>query len=97
MENPNSNVPPSEQCEIIKKLREEINIEDGDIIYLISLSWFKKWQRYVGYYKTNTSSNNQNCGEIDNNDLFWYNKFDTTKKYKSDCFIYVIKLIQITN
>lgn len=90
MENPNSNVPPSEQCEIIKKLREEINIEDGDIIYLISLSWFKKWQRYVGYYKTNTSSNNQNCGEIDNNDLFWYNKFDTTKKYKSD-YIMVTK------
>ena len=85
--------PPNEQCEIIKKLIEEMKINDGDVVYCISTTWFKKWQKHVGYFKKDDTSNTS-CGEINNSDLLWANKFDNSKKIRLD---YVMVTPEIWN
>ena len=75
------------QYETIIKLRDEMKFNEDDEFYLISIDWLKKWQKYV-------DSKIKNCGEIDNSDLIWCNKFDNSKRNKID---YVIASPDIWN
>ncbi|PKA60058.1 Ubiquitin carboxyl-terminal hydrolase 10 [Apostasia shenzhenica] len=62
---------PEEERETIEELTREgdANLKDGDLFYLISASWWRIWQAYVGLDGTDglpNLSNHMNMGNVPN-------------------------------
>ena len=71
-----SNISTKEQKEIMKKLeREQPSFKEGDLWYLLDITWWKRWREYVGYdeYSSSTyqfyASYYTKPGQIDNSKL----------------------------
>ena len=62
------NINIEEQKELIKNSFKENPIESGDIVYLLSYSWFNKWKQYTGY-DSNQPNLEINIDKINNNHL----------------------------
>ena len=59
--------------------------------YLLSVKWFRKWKKYVGFDPWNQQEVGVDCaypGPIDNSDLFAgtvYHKYCTISQYTKTC------------